>query len=354
MRTERVNGHGGKRNFFLRLDNWTIILTIVSLGVGILGAVLAYFALRQPEPEVLFETISDTNVLDVRRPLQDLSINFRGQDVQEQNLNLRIMTINIVNSGEIDILPNHYDNDDDWGIKFNDGEVIEARLIDTNSDYLQSKIVPQRVSTDTVVFPKVIFEKGNAFAVEVLLLHSKNKSPSISPVGKIAGIETISVLTRPLTKQEVGLFTEIFRGSIPVHVVRFLIYQAGFLAISIIVVVALSLCFGHRDVSNEERKTRILETRSIHKFDEKVIRNFLISRYESTGINGLKHIQALINNLNAPAIETIDAQLLSVSYSNTLDDLTNLGVLKKGEGEKVIVSPMFGEMLDGLVAELEE
>ena len=106
------------------------------------------------------ETISETNILDVRRNLQDLSIVFRGQNVEEQNLNLRILTIEIANTGTIDILPVHYDVEDDWGIKFNAGEVVEARLVDTNSDYLRSKIVPQLLGTDTVAFPKVIFEKG--------------------------------------------------------------------------------------------------------------------------------------------------------------------------------------------------
>ena len=365
MRNERANGHGIKRNLFLRLNTWLVILAIAGLGVGIPALVLTYLALKQPEPGVLIETISDTNVLDLRRPLQDLSINFRGQDVQEQNLNLKIITINVLNNGEVDILINHYDYEDDWGIKFENGEVIEARLIDTNSDYLRSKIVPQRMGTDTVVFPKVIFEKGKSFAVEVLLLHSKNKSPSISPVGKIAGIDTISVLTRPLTRQEVSIFKEIFRGSIPVHTLRFLIYQAGFLAIFGIAVIGLSLCHGDRDVANEERKTRILDTQTIHKIDEEGIRNFLISHYESKGISGLKHMQMLIKNsegleaimqeeqLDPSATRAFDMKILSLVYSNTLNDLAKIGVTKKGQDSKIIVSPMFSEALDDLVSELE-
>ena len=39
------------------------------------------------------------------------------------------MTINVLNSGEVDILPSHYDQEDDWGVKFKDGEVIEATYL---------------------------------------------------------------------------------------------------------------------------------------------------------------------------------------------------------------------------------
>ena len=271
----------------------------------------------------------------------------------------------MVNNGEVDILTNHYDQEHDWGIKFEHGEVIEARLIDTNSDYLRSKIIPERTGSDTVVFPKIIFEKGKSFAVEILLLHSKNKSPSISPVGKIAGIDTISILTRPLTGQEVSILSEIFRGSIFAHALRFLIYQAGFLAIFLIGVVGLSLWLGDRDVADQERKARILKTRSIHGIREEETRNFLISQYELKDINGLKHLQILIRNSEGlepimreeqseySASRAIDMRLLSLVYSNTLNELVKIGVAKLEQENKVAVSPEFIEALDDLVSELE-
>ena len=174
------------------------VVAVASLAVGMLGVALTYLALQQPEPRVALETIGETNVLDVRRPLQDLSIVFRGQDVQEQNLNLRILTIRVANVGDVDILPGHYARDDDWGLQFDDGKVIEARLVATNSDYLQSKVIPEPKGTNGVVFPKVIFEQDDFFVVEVLLLHSKDDSPSFSSMGKIAGIDRNQRITAPL------------------------------------------------------------------------------------------------------------------------------------------------------------
>ena len=163
MTSELRDEQTGKRSILRTSTFWVALIGLASLVVGLLGVVLTYIALKEPQPGVTFETISDTNVLDLRRPLQDLNIVFRGQNVQEQNLNLRIVTINVVNSGEVNILPGHYDHEDDWGLKFKDGEVIEARLVDTSSEYLRSKVVPHRLGVDTVVFPKVIFEKDAFF-----------------------------------------------------------------------------------------------------------------------------------------------------------------------------------------------
>ena len=176
MRTDRGDEQARKGSLLRRLNFWLVLFAIASLAFTVIGALLTYLSLKEPEPGVTFETISDTNVLDLRRSLQDLNIVFRGQNVQEQNLNLRIVTINVVNSGELDILPNHYDHEDDWGMRFKNGEVIEARLVDTSSEYLRSRVVPQRLGVDTVAFPKIIFEKGAFFAIEVLLLHPKNES----------------------------------------------------------------------------------------------------------------------------------------------------------------------------------
>ena len=211
-----------KRNLLRTSTFWVATIAVASLVVGLLGVALTYIALKEPDPRVTFETIGDTNVLDLRRPLHDLSILFRGQNIQEQNLNLRIMTINVVNSGAVNILPSHYDPDDAWGMRFRDSEVIEARLVDTSSEYLRSKVVPQRLGVDTISFPKVIFEKDAFFArgpgaaeadrgdrpVKLkycyftpgggVALSSGDASPIISSVGKIAGIDNINVTPRML------------------------------------------------------------------------------------------------------------------------------------------------------------
>ena len=60
---------------------------------------------------------------------------------------------------------------------------MKRDVIDANSEYLRSKVIPKKLDSDTVVFHKrIIFEEGASFAIEVLLLHPKDVSPFISPV----------------------------------------------------------------------------------------------------------------------------------------------------------------------------
>ena len=376
MTSELRDEQTGKRSILRTSTFWVALIGLASLVVGLLGVVLTYIALKEPQPGVTFETISDTNVLDLRRPLQDLNIVFRGQNVQEQNLNLRIVTINVVNSGEVNILPGHYDHEDDWGLKFKDGEVIEARLVDTSSEYLRSKVVPHRLGVDTVVFPKVIFEKDAFFAIEVLLLHPKNESPSISSVGKIAGINNITVLTRPLAREEISFVTELFQGSARIQVLRAIIYFVGWLLVIIAAILALiGITSFFSKLKARRRRNRIMETRTIRDLDQNEIKNLLVTRYESNGNSGLKELQKLtkesdrIEWVTPPARWTVRghhqfhdrltaSRIVEIEHRSfgsrpALDALIKVGVLKKGEDDNPIVDETFGEVVDNLLSELE-
>ena len=76
MSTEHVAKQRPTPNFLRTPTFWLAIVAVASLLVGTLGATLTYLTQQQPEPGVAFETIGETNVLDLRRPLQDLDIVF--------------------------------------------------------------------------------------------------------------------------------------------------------------------------------------------------------------------------------------------------------------------------------------
>lgn len=281
----------------LRIDSWMFPIAIASLIITLFAALLGLSTSQDPKAEVTLETISETNVFDLRRPLQDLNILFRDQDVEEQNLNLRIVTIKVANTGTTDILAVHYDLEDDWGIKFNVGEVIEARLVDANSDYLRSKIVPQKLGTDTVGFPKVIFEEGDFFALEVLLLHLKNETPLVSAVGKIAGIKEIKVLAKPLERGEANLFARLFPGSPLTQVIRAIIYFIGSLIAIIVALLAIFLITeSFKKLRGWKRRKRVLRTRTIRQMHQPELRNFLVTFYELGGDSGQRQLQEIVRN----------------------------------------------------------
>ena len=356
----------------------SLIITVLGLLVTV---VVAYSGFQQQEPGVTFEIVSESNALDLRRAIPDLHISFRGQDVREQNLNLRIVTIDILNSGGLDIRNDDYDPID-WGMKFNGGEVAEVKLINASSSYLQESVIPQRIGLDTVRFEKVTFDKGASFTIEILLLHAKDVSPSISPIGKIAGINEIPVLARPLAEENVDFLTELFPGSLGVQLIRTIIYIVG---TSIVIAAGISFMIGLDEFSSKKdaqrRRRRIVQTRTIRQMPSSGVRDLLIREYEMGGTVSLKRLQELIIEpetiewVTPPGrwvaaghrrdyfyhdIETIaagrvfDIPIGMIGTSHTLRVLAEAEVLESGNDGEAVIDSEFVDNVNVLLSELED
>ena len=183
--------------------------------------------LSEPDPKMTYEILREIDVLDVRTPVDDLQITFQDQDIQGENLNLRIYAMRVINNGEVDILQTEYDQDQIWGLQVIDGRVIEARLIEASSSYLSAKANPQVVGEDIVEFDKAIVEKGQFFAFNMLVVHAKDVTPRIIPLGKIAGIDEIVVTRIPVKTEGPGFLSDLFGGGWAVQLVRSLLFLMG-------------------------------------------------------------------------------------------------------------------------------
>ena len=365
-----------ERHWLIRtLNFWLTTITIASLGVGIVGVILAFLALREPKPEVTFETISEANVFDLRRPLKDLGISFRERNIQEQGLNLRILSISIKNTGEVDILPSHYDQEDDWGIQISEGELIEARLLDSNSDFLKSKVVPERKDIRTVIFPKLIFEKGDVFTVEMLVLHPKEAFPTISPLGKIAGIENITVLKRALDREEASLLSNLFPGNTLVQAIRSVIYVFGAFVILILLVVTIVGATQFTDNQREKaRRKRISASVAVQQLEQDTIRQQLIDYYATNGPPGLREMQELLRHperivrIRPPEYWGLEFDQLHRQWPRqrgemffeleyrperrALSAMERMGVLNVGPEKQVKIDPAFLLPMEEILGEL--
>ena len=132
-----------------------------------------------------------------------------------------------VNNGEVDILQTQFDQDEIWGLQVIGGRVIEARLIEASSGYLRTKANPQVIRDDIVKFDKAIVEKGQFFAFNMLVIHAKDVTPGIIPLGKIAGIDEIVVTRVPVKAEGPGFFSDLFGGGWAVQLVRAILFFMG-------------------------------------------------------------------------------------------------------------------------------
>ena len=198
--------------------NWSLTGVIIALLLGIFPVYDFYFE----DPNITFDIVNDANVLDVHKPLSELNIYFQGEDIQQKNLNLRMISVKIENTGNVDILQNHYDENVIFGLQIDDGHIIESRLVFSNSDYLISNL-NLKIVNNTIEFSKPILDKNKYFIVEILVLHDKDKGPRLVPLGKIAGIEKMDV-TKSYTERQT-FFGDVFSGSSLVQSVRLVVYS---------------------------------------------------------------------------------------------------------------------------------
>ena len=94
-------------------QHWSPISVVLSLFFAGFGV---YIATYEKKPHISIDIVSETNVLDVRQPVRGLAISFQGDDLQDKNLNLRVVTVRVSNDGEVDILQSTFDKDDTWGL----------------------------------------------------------------------------------------------------------------------------------------------------------------------------------------------------------------------------------------------
>jgi len=293
----------------------------------ITGSLGLYSIFSEDKPNISLVVISSTNVLDVHEPIKDLTIAFQGEDIQKEELNLRILIMKMVNDGEIDILQNHYDMHDTWGIKVNGGEIIEVRLVESNSEYIESNLNPRLVKDEGLIeLEKIIFDRGKYFVLEILVLHEKQDVPMILPLGKIVGIEEIKVSEIASESEEVNYFKEAFSGGVGVQLARTLAYSFVFIGL---VGLALLISF----VLSGINKSRIKNSRrnEFRKFS-KGIGDPVRSRYpkqlevlstifEIAGINSLEKTKYFIEDISRIAEHRIYRVEMHRKQARTVKEL---------------------------------
>lgn len=188
--------------------------------------------------DLSFEIISNTNVLDLNEEINDLVVNYKGENILQTNRNLKVLTVRINNTGTKHINNFDYDQGQNWGFKIKNGNIVNnPELISASNAYLKESILNIKADTlGKVIFPKIIIESGENFVVKVLTISSISENPTIQPFGKIAGINKFNVYETELESKELNFWQKLLVGNFLVHFVRFFFY--------LIVIIIFSVSFG--------------------------------------------------------------------------------------------------------------
>jgi hypothetical protein len=240
-------GIGSALNKLERRYAWSFIGFVLA---AIFGAVTIYIEfVRDNRPNLRFEIVSDTSVLDVREPLGDLQIIYSGVDIQKSRQALRVMVVRVHNAGLEDILRGHYDERSPFGFVVQDGSLLRVELLTASNPYLQANVGAKPLDATSAVFNPVIIESQESFTFKCLILHSDSLAPSVRPLGKIAGVRQITVDV-PAVDTQPSFLSRAFAGTIFVQLARLGGYLFAFLLLG------ASIAIGSETISSAVTRRR--------------------------------------------------------------------------------------------------
>ncbi|QNK46468.1 hypothetical protein H7F28_13850 [Brevibacterium sp. PAMC23299] len=302
---------------------WGIIgglLGIIGLIVGIYYAI--YY---EKKTEVSFQIVNESDILDVRKPLKDLDIFFENKDIQKANLNLKVIRLKIINTGQVDILQNFYDKNEDWGFKISSGKIIEIRPTKTNSNYLEDNINPV-VDGDLVKLEKTILEKEKYVSFEILVLHNKNSPPSIIPVGKIAGINDFVITDSNSNNEETSFWNDLFYGKLHTHLIRFILYFSLFILGAITSIATLAFISSKKEKLGRNKRKKKLERMALPSSIDDPSLDLIYNAYIDGNFDLLKKLNSVLKS-NIEIQNRIEKVKITKKYTHDLKQLESSDTL---------------------------
>lgn len=319
----------------------------------------------------MLDVTSESNVMDVRTPLKDLSILFQGQDIQKQNSNLRILGVRLVNEGDTNILENFFDSRIPWGLRIDGGRLIEARVTGSDSRYLLDNLHPRVTGSDQVYFDKVIFDRGKYVALELLVLHDKNVEPQVTPIGKIAGMDAIPIRNSFRERDQEGFKAKVFKGPLPVQIVRTIAYS--FIGLATVIVVGLAIAGIWSIPSGIKKRSRRKWVRYLPKevsAEKEKKRQALLGVFIQNGLSGLERVKRMLDSEDLLA-KAFGARFLSIEDAvdmsphlmapmalggnfylpSPFESLVEAGLVRRGD-KTIEVDPEGRDLLSKLIGQL--
>ncbi|MBY0410602.1 MAG: hypothetical protein K2Q97_10845 [Burkholderiaceae bacterium] len=274
-----------------RIWSWLISPAVAGF-IGIIGLALAiytaFFYERKPEITISIEAMS--KVFDLYRPVGGLEVSYGGENLRSSKKNLWVLTAIVKNVGNSEIRKVDYDDKALLGLEIGGAVIAEPPTVKTNIDYL-AKNLSITTTESRILFSPVILEAGESFEVTTLLLGSESAKPSVTPVGKLAGIKSIVLSTPENPSPEKSVWAQAVEAtSILVHPIRWFIYFFGSFVVFALSAGLITAVASPFDKLNEqralaERQRRVRDYRRYEELGKEA--RFLIDEYVAKGKAGL-------------------------------------------------------------------
>jgi hypothetical protein len=210
-----------------------------------LGFVLAVFFggitiynefIKNPNPSLSVQILSDTNVLDVRENVPELKIVYDDVDIKSLSQTLSVVVFKVQNLGGAPLLNSYYEEKAVPTLTLTSGKFIKVEQVGTTNDYLTTSAQPVLVGQSSLQLPKVILEPGESYTLKALLLHGPRSGLPFKATGKVAGTKEIPVVAVEAEGKKESFWQGVISGSPSTQLARTPVYFFGFILLLAIII----------------------------------------------------------------------------------------------------------------------
>ena len=268
--------------------------------IGIIGIGYAVYVshFREERPLVVFDVLSNTQVLSVKENVNKLDIVYNNKNLKERHEDLILLTVRISNEGDKDVTEHDYYSKIPFGLRIVDGKVADKpNLIDASNQFLKENLSMNYDSLSNITINNIPIDKAQYFTIKVLIICRENTFPSIVPTGKISGISEDFVIRQSYKegqKEELSFFRLLTYGSLGIHILRLFFYLFCFLVLGLLIGVPAAIISSSLD---KRRKNKIINRfRQKTKIELSKNIDLIFDIYKSKGTDVIKWLNRLCSN----------------------------------------------------------
>lgn len=261
-----------------------IILSAIITFLGLVAAIITiYTSFQKSVTKISYEIVTNSNVFDINTNISKLDILYDSTSLKQKNENLRVIRLKVKNVGNINILKTFYDNNSPLGLKIINGYIVELpELVESSTNYIKDNLSIYKNNSDCITFSSIILEPDDYFEIKFLVLHKANITPTVLPIGKIAGIKDINVVNSYDVIQGISFWSKIFIGNIFVQLAKGIIY---FFAMILLILSSIGISlFINNKIKLKRRKKIIKDYKNNSKYKHKKIDDYIFRSFVNEGI----------------------------------------------------------------------
>ena len=223
---------GKIRKLFGESIPWSFLGFLMAAIFGILAIYSVFFYIKAPKLKL--DVLSNAPVFSIREDASslDFQIIFKGENIRRANKALSVITVKLLNEGNVSIRSGDFDVNNPFAITAQNVTIIESDCLNTSEKYLDRVCENTKVSKRSITFPPFIMEPGNFITLRLLTIHKEGIRPALGTKGKIANVKEVSVVTSSTTTITTSRWRKSISGDLIIQIIRtliYLIFPVGFL-----------------------------------------------------------------------------------------------------------------------------